>query len=170
MPVAAAMLKKIPVDQLRLGMHLHALRAARGSTTRSGRPRFVLDDPADLQRLRASSVRECWIDTARLDVRRRAAAAVRRRRGRAGARARPPRAGTRRRGAAATPPPRALDGRRTARRPPRCASAAARRCTSMFAEARLGQRRWTPSAACRWSTRSPTRCCATRARWSAWRG
>ena len=51
------MLKKIPVDDLRLGMHLHAM-CGPGSTIRSGGPNSSLDDPADLDKLRASSVKE----------------------------------------------------------------------------------------------------------------
>jgi len=60
--------KTIRIDQLRLGMHLHSL----------GGPwlehpfwmtRFELRDPADLDRLRASGVKECVIDISRgLDV------------------------------------------------------------------------------------------------------
>jgi HD-GYP domain-containing protein (c-di-GMP phosphodiesterase class II) len=62
------MQKTIRIDQLRLGMHLHRL----------GGPwldhpfwmtRFELRDPADLDRLRASGVKECVIDVSRgLDV------------------------------------------------------------------------------------------------------
>jgi HD-GYP domain-containing protein (c-di-GMP phosphodiesterase class II) len=61
-------LKKIAVTKLRLGMHLHALE---GDWLEHPfwKSRFVLKDPADLQRLLNSPVRECWIDTARgLDV------------------------------------------------------------------------------------------------------
>ena len=62
------MLKKIDVDHLRLGMHLHAFEAA-WIEHPFWRTRFVLDDPADLVAVRASGVRECWIDTAHgLDV------------------------------------------------------------------------------------------------------
>jgi HD-GYP domain-containing protein (c-di-GMP phosphodiesterase class II) len=61
-------LKKIAVAQLRLGMHLHALEGD-WLTHPFWKTRFVLKDPADLQRLVDSPVRECWIDTARgLDV------------------------------------------------------------------------------------------------------
>ena len=64
----SATLKKIPTDQLRLGMHLHAL-GGDWLEHPFWKTRFVLKDPADLQRLRDSPVRECWIDTARgLDV------------------------------------------------------------------------------------------------------
>jgi HD-GYP domain-containing protein (c-di-GMP phosphodiesterase class II) len=59
----AAMLKKIPVTQMRLGMHLHALEGA-WIDHPFWKSRFVLRDPADLQRLRDSAVLECWIDTA----------------------------------------------------------------------------------------------------------
>lgn len=61
-------LKKIAVAQLRLGMHLHALEGD-WLDHPFWKMRFVLKDPADLQRLVDSPVRECWIDTARgLDV------------------------------------------------------------------------------------------------------
>ena len=61
-------LKKIAVAQLRLGMHLHALEGD-WLDHPFWKSRFVLKDPADLQRLVDSPVRECWIDTSRgLDV------------------------------------------------------------------------------------------------------
>jgi HD-GYP domain-containing protein (c-di-GMP phosphodiesterase class II) len=58
----AAMLKKIPVTLLRLGMHLHAMEGA-WIDHPFWKSRFVLRDPLDLQRLRDSAVRECWINT-----------------------------------------------------------------------------------------------------------
>ena len=62
------MLKKIRVDQVRLGMHLHELVGA-WLEHPFWKMRFVLRDPADLAKLRASGVKECWIDTAKgLDV------------------------------------------------------------------------------------------------------
>ena len=62
------MLKKITVFQLRLGMHLHALEGA-WLDHPFWKTKFVLSDPADLERLRTSGVGECWIDTAKgLDV------------------------------------------------------------------------------------------------------
>lgn len=54
-------LKKIPVEQLRVGMHLHALEGSWMSHP-FWRTRFVISDPADLRRLRESPVREVWID------------------------------------------------------------------------------------------------------------
>lgn len=62
------MLKKVGVQQLRLGMHVHQLC---GSWLEHPfwKSRFTLTDPAELQRLRDSGVAECLIDTARgLDV------------------------------------------------------------------------------------------------------
>jgi len=56
------MLKKIPVTLLRLGMHLHALEGA-WIKHPFWKSRFVLRDPAELQRLRESAVLDCWIDT-----------------------------------------------------------------------------------------------------------
>ncbi len=62
------MLKKIAVDQLRLGMHLHKLDG-RWMDHPFWKTRFVLTSADDLAQLRASPVRECWIDTAQgLDV------------------------------------------------------------------------------------------------------
>jgi HD-GYP domain-containing protein (c-di-GMP phosphodiesterase class II) len=62
------MLKKIAVSELRLGMHLQRLEAAWVDHP-FWRSRFTLTDPADIQALRNSRVRECWIDTERgLDV------------------------------------------------------------------------------------------------------
>lgn len=62
------MLKKIPVQQVRLGMFLHALEGA-WLDNPFWTLRFVLRDPADLAKLKASKVRECVIDTSKgLDV------------------------------------------------------------------------------------------------------
>ena len=57
------MLKKIPVDQLRLGMHLQRLEGA-WIEHPFWKTRFVLNDPADLKRLLACGLAEVWIDTA----------------------------------------------------------------------------------------------------------
>jgi HD-GYP domain-containing protein (c-di-GMP phosphodiesterase class II) len=60
--------KTIPVAQLRLGMHLHSLLGP-WLEHPFWKTRFVLQDPADLDELRASGVKDCVIDTARgLDV------------------------------------------------------------------------------------------------------
>jgi HD-GYP domain-containing protein (c-di-GMP phosphodiesterase class II) len=59
----ADMLKKIPVSELRLGMHLHRLEAS-WIDHPFWRSRFTLTDAADLATLAASRARECWIDTA----------------------------------------------------------------------------------------------------------
>lgn len=62
------MLKKITVDQVRLGMHLHALEGPWISHP-FWKTKFTLSDPADLNKLRGSGVREVWIDAAKgLDV------------------------------------------------------------------------------------------------------
>jgi HD-GYP domain-containing protein (c-di-GMP phosphodiesterase class II) len=55
------MLKKIPVEEVRLGMHLHAMCGA-WLDHPFWRTQFILRDPADLDKLRASSVAEVWID------------------------------------------------------------------------------------------------------------
>lgn len=62
------MLKKIPLDQVRLGMHLHALDGA-WLDHPFWKSKFILDDPADLARLRASKLAGVWIDVSKgLDV------------------------------------------------------------------------------------------------------
>jgi len=58
------MLKKIQVSQLRLGMHLHAFEGA-WIDHPFWRTKFVIDDAADLKKVLASGVRECWIDSAK---------------------------------------------------------------------------------------------------------
>lgn len=58
------MLKKIPVEELRLGMHLHAMCGA-WLDHPFWRTKFILHDPADLEKLRASCVAEVWIDAAK---------------------------------------------------------------------------------------------------------
>ena len=63
-------LKKIPIAELRLGMHLHAFEG-RWLDHPFWKSRFLLKDNADLRRVMDSPVRECWIDTAQgLDVQR----------------------------------------------------------------------------------------------------
>ena len=62
------MLKKITVEELCLGMHLHELCGA-WLDHPFWKAKFVLRDAADLNKLKRSSVAECWIDTAKgLDV------------------------------------------------------------------------------------------------------
>ena len=62
------MLKRIPVSQARVGMHLHKLDGGWLSHP-FWRSRFTLSDPADLASLRDSDVRFLWIDVAKgLDV------------------------------------------------------------------------------------------------------
>jgi HD-GYP domain-containing protein (c-di-GMP phosphodiesterase class II) len=66
--MGASSLKKVQVSQLRLGVFLHALEG-NWLDHPFWKTRFVLKDPADLQRLLDSPVRECWIDPERgLDV------------------------------------------------------------------------------------------------------
>jgi putative nucleotidyltransferase with HDIG domain len=62
------MLKKINVEELRLGMHLHEL-CGTWLDHPFWKAKFQLRDAADLAKLRASGVAQCWIDTSRgLDV------------------------------------------------------------------------------------------------------
>ena len=58
------MLKKIGVEHLRLGMHIHELC---GSWMEHPfwRTRFVLDDADDIRRIRESGISELWIDTSK---------------------------------------------------------------------------------------------------------
>jgi HD-GYP domain-containing protein (c-di-GMP phosphodiesterase class II) len=57
------MLKKIPVSQARLGMHLHKLEGAWLSHP-FWKSRFVLDSAEELRLLKSSGVPEIWIDVA----------------------------------------------------------------------------------------------------------
>lgn len=62
------MVKKITTEQVQLGMYIHKLGGPWMSHP-FWRKSFLLDKPADLQRLRASPVTEVWIDPSRgLDV------------------------------------------------------------------------------------------------------
>jgi HD-GYP domain-containing protein (c-di-GMP phosphodiesterase class II) len=62
------MLKKVPVDQLRLGMHLQELCGA-WLEHPFWKTQFVLRDAAELKKLQDSSLLECWIDVSKgLDV------------------------------------------------------------------------------------------------------
>ena len=62
------MLKKISVDEVRVGMHLHALEGA-WIDHPFWKTRFVIHDAADLRKLLDSKVREVWIDPGKgLDV------------------------------------------------------------------------------------------------------
>jgi len=58
------MLKKIRVDQVRLGMHLHALEGA-WMDHPFWKTRFVIRDEEQLRKLQDSAVREVWIDAAK---------------------------------------------------------------------------------------------------------
>jgi putative nucleotidyltransferase with HDIG domain len=58
------MLKKISVNELRLGMHLHALEGP-WLNHPFWRSKFVLTDDADLHALRGSGVTDCWIDVSK---------------------------------------------------------------------------------------------------------
>jgi putative nucleotidyltransferase with HDIG domain len=62
------MLKKIRIDQLCLGMHLHEL-CGTWLDHPFWKSKFLLRDAADLAKLRASGVEHCWIDSSKgLDV------------------------------------------------------------------------------------------------------
>jgi HD-GYP domain-containing protein (c-di-GMP phosphodiesterase class II) len=83
------MLKKIPVSELRLGMHLHRFEAA-WIDHPFWRSRFTLSDTADLAAIAASCVRECWIDVSQgADVSTSAGPAVAPQRGAISPRAKP---------------------------------------------------------------------------------
>ncbi|MFA7268180.1 MAG: HD-GYP domain-containing protein [Sterolibacterium sp.] len=62
------MLKKINVEQVRLGMHIRELCGPWMSHP-FWRTKFVITDPEDIRRLRESSIKEVWINTSKgLDV------------------------------------------------------------------------------------------------------
>ncbi len=56
------MLKRINVEHLKLGMHLHELCGSWMSHP-FWRTSFVLKDPKDIQRIHDSGIREAWIDS-----------------------------------------------------------------------------------------------------------
>ena len=58
------MLKKIAVQDVRLGMYIHAF-AGSWLDHPFWRSKFLLEDPADLQLVRQSAVREVWIDVSK---------------------------------------------------------------------------------------------------------
>ncbi len=58
------MLKKIPVQDLRLGMYIQSF-AGSWLDHPFWRSKFLLEDPADLHRVRGSAVREVWIDVSK---------------------------------------------------------------------------------------------------------
>ena len=58
------MLKKIPVDQVRVGMHLHALDGP-WMDHPFWKTRFTIHDPADLAKLRTSGLAAVWIDVSK---------------------------------------------------------------------------------------------------------
>jgi HD-GYP domain-containing protein (c-di-GMP phosphodiesterase class II) len=133
MVTSSLKLKLVPVDQVRLGMHLHALDGP-WLDHPFWKTRFVLRDPADLKRLRDSKVRAVWIDTALgLDV---AAAAD----GRPGLLRAPAPAGASPAPAPAPalpPPPAGID--EEMRRAAKVCRAGRVAVQSMFAELRLGR-------------------------------
>jgi putative nucleotidyltransferase with HDIG domain len=62
------MLKRIPIKQLRLGMHVHEFCGS-WMDHPFWRGAFLLDNPKDLRTIRATGLKELWIDTAKgLDV------------------------------------------------------------------------------------------------------
>lgn len=60
------MLKKIPVSQLRLGMHLQAFCGA-WLEHPFWRTKFILTDPQDIVLIHASAIKEVWIDVIKGD-------------------------------------------------------------------------------------------------------
>jgi len=62
------MLKRITVDQLRLGMHVHEFCGS-WMDHPFWRGAFLLDNPNDLQTIKSTGIREVWIDTSKgLDI------------------------------------------------------------------------------------------------------
>lgn len=60
------MLKKIPISQLRLGMHLQAFCGA-WLDHPFWRTKFILTDPQDIALIHASAIKEVWIDVIKGD-------------------------------------------------------------------------------------------------------
>ncbi|MDD5175875.1 MAG: HD-GYP domain-containing protein [Sterolibacterium sp.] len=58
------MKKKINVEQVRLGMHIHELCGPWMSHP-FWRTKFILRDPEDIRRLKESAIKEVWIDSAK---------------------------------------------------------------------------------------------------------
>ena len=58
------MLKRIDIKHLTLGMYLHEFCGS-WMDHPFWRARFLIDDPKDLARIQATSIHECWIDTAK---------------------------------------------------------------------------------------------------------
>jgi HD-GYP domain-containing protein (c-di-GMP phosphodiesterase class II) len=58
------MLKKIPTQEVRIGMYLHELSGASWINHPFWKSKFIIQDPTDLQRLLSSSVTDVWIDIA----------------------------------------------------------------------------------------------------------
>ncbi len=56
------MLKKIPIQEVRIGMYLHELSGSSWINHPFWKSKFVIQDQADIQRLRDSTVTEAWID------------------------------------------------------------------------------------------------------------
>ena len=128
------MLKKIAVSQLRIGMHVHKLEG-KWIEHPFWKTRFVLDSVDDLNKMRASGLAECWINTALgLDVA--AVTAPERKAAMAAAPAAPPPAPT-------APQPVAPRARRPMAAELRQAAAICDRgrqaVTAMFGEARMGR-------------------------------
>ena len=62
------MLKKITVEQLTLGMHIHEFCGS-WMDHPFWRAKFVVEDPADLHQIKTCGIRELWIDVKKgLDV------------------------------------------------------------------------------------------------------
>ena len=62
------MLKKITVDQLKLGMHIHEFCSS-WMDHPFWRTKFVLEDPSDLHQIQTCGIKELWIDVQKgLDV------------------------------------------------------------------------------------------------------
>ncbi|MDP1636452.1 MAG: DUF3391 domain-containing protein, partial [Gallionellaceae bacterium] len=58
------MLKRIPIKQLRLGMHVHEFCGS-WMDHPFWRSAFLLDNPQDLKTILSTGLKEVWIDTAK---------------------------------------------------------------------------------------------------------
>jgi HD-GYP domain-containing protein (c-di-GMP phosphodiesterase class II) len=146
-----AMLKKISLQEVRIGMHLHALDGP-WMDHPFWKTRFVLRDPADLAKLRASGLNGVWIDTSKgLDVAppeepsappavaASAPAAAVPAPARVPARPREPFGASAAAGAAKPPPPASTSLREELRQAAALCKQGHEKVQSMFAEARLGR-------------------------------
>ncbi len=163
------MLKKIAVQQLRMGMHLHKLDGA-WIDHPFWKARFVIDSAADLKRLHECGVAECWIDTRLgLDVATVHEPAPVPAPVPASASAPSPTGPLPAAAPGANPAPASHHAEHEVQHAAAVCQRGREAVLAMFNEARMGRTVDAEPVACRWWRRSRARSCATPTRWSAWR-